>query len=189
MAQPAIDHATFEELQQTAGVEFVRELVDTFLAEAPLMLGEPPTARWPGGTPANSAAPRIRSNPTATRSVRWRWARWRAIWNCPASNPCLPPTPQQLAALRLEYARVAAALTELAQCVRREAPAGGCWWPTTTRSTDCSSHATSSCRGTAWRPASNGREALEMLRRDRFDLVAARHRNARNSMDSRCSSR
>ena len=38
MTQPAIDQATFEELQQTAGAEFVRELVDTFLAEAPLML-------------------------------------------------------------------------------------------------------------------------------------------------------
>src|SRR5260221_8937676 len=38
MAQPAIDPVAFEELQQTAGTEFVRELVDTFLTEAPLML-------------------------------------------------------------------------------------------------------------------------------------------------------
>ena len=38
MAQRAIDPITFEELQQTAGTEFVRELIDTFLMEAPLML-------------------------------------------------------------------------------------------------------------------------------------------------------
>ena len=36
----AIDPAVFEELQATAGAEFVRELIDTFLAEAPGMLGE-----------------------------------------------------------------------------------------------------------------------------------------------------
>jgi HPt (histidine-containing phosphotransfer) domain-containing protein len=34
----AIDPGTFAELQATAGADFVRELVDTFLAEAPPML-------------------------------------------------------------------------------------------------------------------------------------------------------
>jgi HPt (histidine-containing phosphotransfer) domain-containing protein len=38
MATPTIDAATFAELQATAGDEFVRELVDTFLEEAPPML-------------------------------------------------------------------------------------------------------------------------------------------------------
>ena len=38
MTQPTIDPATFAELQETAGAEFVHELVDTFFAEAPLML-------------------------------------------------------------------------------------------------------------------------------------------------------
>jgi HPt (histidine-containing phosphotransfer) domain-containing protein len=33
-----IDTATFAELQATAGAEFVRELIDTFLEEAPPML-------------------------------------------------------------------------------------------------------------------------------------------------------
>ncbi len=37
---PAIDSATFEALQQTTGADFVRELVDTFLQEAPAMLDE-----------------------------------------------------------------------------------------------------------------------------------------------------
>jgi HPt (histidine-containing phosphotransfer) domain-containing protein len=35
-----IDLATFEELKATAGADFVRELVDTFLVEAPAMLGD-----------------------------------------------------------------------------------------------------------------------------------------------------
>ena len=34
----AIDRTTFAELQATAGTDFVRELVDTFLEEAPPML-------------------------------------------------------------------------------------------------------------------------------------------------------
>ncbi len=37
MSETTIDRATFEALQQTAGAEFVGELVDTFLSEAPLM--------------------------------------------------------------------------------------------------------------------------------------------------------
>jgi HPt (histidine-containing phosphotransfer) domain-containing protein len=36
----SIDRATFEDLQKTAGAEFVTELVDTFLAEAPKMIEE-----------------------------------------------------------------------------------------------------------------------------------------------------
>ena len=36
----AIDLATFRQLQEAAGADFVRELVDTFLEEAPAMLGE-----------------------------------------------------------------------------------------------------------------------------------------------------
>jgi HPt (histidine-containing phosphotransfer) domain-containing protein len=39
MADVTIDRATFEDLKATAGAEFVGELVDTFLAEAPGMLG------------------------------------------------------------------------------------------------------------------------------------------------------
>lgn len=40
MSNAAIDHATFNELQATAGEEFVAELVETFLEEAPQMLAE-----------------------------------------------------------------------------------------------------------------------------------------------------
>jgi histidine phosphotransfer protein HptB len=40
MTQPTIDLATFKELQDTAGEDFVAELVGTFLQEAPGMLGD-----------------------------------------------------------------------------------------------------------------------------------------------------
>src|SRR5574337_7507 len=38
MTAPTIDRATFDELKETAGADFVVELVDTFLVEAPAML-------------------------------------------------------------------------------------------------------------------------------------------------------
>jgi HPt (histidine-containing phosphotransfer) domain-containing protein len=38
MSAPTIDRATFEALKETTGAEFVLELVDTFLQEAPVML-------------------------------------------------------------------------------------------------------------------------------------------------------
>ena len=40
MDAPAIDRAVFEELKATTGAEFVRDLVGTFLVEAPAMLDE-----------------------------------------------------------------------------------------------------------------------------------------------------
>ena len=40
MAAPIVDPATFAELQQTAGADFVVELVGTFFEEAPQMLAE-----------------------------------------------------------------------------------------------------------------------------------------------------
>jgi len=35
MTSAAIDRATFEELRMTTGADFVSELIDTFLVEAP----------------------------------------------------------------------------------------------------------------------------------------------------------
>jgi HPt (histidine-containing phosphotransfer) domain-containing protein len=40
MDSPAIDLVTFSELKETMGADFVSELVDTFLEEAPGMLAE-----------------------------------------------------------------------------------------------------------------------------------------------------
>ena len=48
MTPSPIDLPTFEDLQQTAGAEFVRELIDTFLAEAPAMLASLDQSRATG---------------------------------------------------------------------------------------------------------------------------------------------
>ena len=40
MSEGIIDRSVFEELKTTAGADFVHELVDTFLTEAPGMLAE-----------------------------------------------------------------------------------------------------------------------------------------------------
>jgi len=40
MTGPTIDRATFEALNESAGSDFVRELVETFLTEAPVMLDD-----------------------------------------------------------------------------------------------------------------------------------------------------
>jgi HPt (histidine-containing phosphotransfer) domain-containing protein len=40
MSAPTIDIATFRQLQEAAGADFVSELVDTFREEAPSMLAE-----------------------------------------------------------------------------------------------------------------------------------------------------
>lgn len=45
MTPPAIDLDRYTELQATAGADFVVELVDTFLQEAPMMLAELHAAR------------------------------------------------------------------------------------------------------------------------------------------------
>ena len=40
MTEPTLDPATFAELEAAAGAEFARELITTFLEEAPPMLAE-----------------------------------------------------------------------------------------------------------------------------------------------------
>ncbi len=59
MTDTIIDAATFAELQETAGAEFVAELVDTFASEAPQMLAEL-RARSRPGRPSAFAARRTR---------------------------------------------------------------------------------------------------------------------------------
>jgi HPt (histidine-containing phosphotransfer) domain-containing protein len=41
---PFIDRATFDELKQLSGEEFINELIDTFLDDAPKMMGDMKTA-------------------------------------------------------------------------------------------------------------------------------------------------
>jgi HPt (histidine-containing phosphotransfer) domain-containing protein len=112
MTQPAIDRATFEELQQTAGAEFVRELVDTFLAEAPLMLSSldrAQAARDAGEF--RRAAHSLKSNSFTFGAVALG-ALARDL-ELSGLQPLADVNTKPLAALRSEYARVATALAEL----------------------------------------------------------------------------
>jgi HPt (histidine-containing phosphotransfer) domain-containing protein len=60
---PAIDPTVFAELQATAGAEFVAELADTFLEEAPLMLSELRAAQAAGSAERfRRAAHSLKSN-------------------------------------------------------------------------------------------------------------------------------
>ena len=60
---PVIDRATFEELKDTAGADFVTELADTFLEEAPLMLAELRSAQAAGSADRfRRAAHSLKSN-------------------------------------------------------------------------------------------------------------------------------
>src|SRR6476646_4826607 len=63
MNENPIDLAVYSELQATTGVEFVAELVDTFLAEAPGMVAELRSARADGNAERfRRAAHSIKSN-------------------------------------------------------------------------------------------------------------------------------
>jgi HPt (histidine-containing phosphotransfer) domain-containing protein len=112
MTQPAIDRATFEELQQTAGAEFVRELVDTFLAEAPLMLStlDRALAACDAGE-FRRAAHSLKSN-SYTFGALALGALARDL-ELSGLDSVLAATAKPLEALRLEYARVTTALSEL----------------------------------------------------------------------------
>ena len=63
MNENPIDPAVYRELQATTGVEFVAELVDTFLEEAPGMLAELRSARADGNAEQfRRAAHSLKSN-------------------------------------------------------------------------------------------------------------------------------
>ena len=63
MTAPVIDAATFAELQDSAGADFVAELVGTFLEETPALLAELTQARQAGDADVfRRAAHSIKSN-------------------------------------------------------------------------------------------------------------------------------
>ena len=63
MSETLIDLPTFTALQEAAGAEFVVELVDTFLEEAPVMLAELRSAQTGGSADAfRRAAHSLKSN-------------------------------------------------------------------------------------------------------------------------------
>ncbi|MEJ8814250.1 Hpt domain-containing protein [Variovorax ureilyticus] len=110
MSEPIIDPATFAELQETAGADFVNELVQTFMEEAPAMLQELREALAAGNADDyRRAAHSLKSNSlTFGARTLGAMAREQELGGLPTDR-----SPAPLDALAEEYARVAAALTEL----------------------------------------------------------------------------
>ena len=115
MSAPAastIDRATFEALKATTGAEFVLELVDTFLQEAPAMLDE--LRRALAAQDADKfrrIAHSLKSN-SNTFGALTLGAMAREL-ELGGMAKVIDGGGGQLDALAQEYSRVAAALTEL----------------------------------------------------------------------------
>jgi HPt (histidine-containing phosphotransfer) domain-containing protein len=114
MTNPTIDAATFEELKATAGADFVRELVDTFLVEAPAMLTELRDAFEAGDAERfRRSAHSLKSNGNTFGALAFgAMARELELGGL---APVQQAQGAALAALAQEYQRVAQALTELAR--------------------------------------------------------------------------
>jgi HPt (histidine-containing phosphotransfer) domain-containing protein len=110
MSGTPIDAAAFAELQDSAGADFVRELVDTFLEEAPRMLDELRAAAAAGhGDVFRRAAHSLKSNANTFGALGLGGlARELELNGVPPGGG-----DGALQALADEYARVAARLREL----------------------------------------------------------------------------
>ncbi|MFM9981501.1 MAG: Hpt domain-containing protein [Burkholderiales bacterium] len=108
MTDPVIDLPTFTALQEAAGAEFVVELVDTFLQEAPVMLAELRSAQATGTADAfRRAAHSIKSNSHTFGATKLGdMAR-----DIELGGMITDPAP--IDALEAEYLRAAAALKDL----------------------------------------------------------------------------
>jgi len=112
MADAAIDRATFEELKATAGSDFVGELIETFLAEAPMMLDDLRHALSMNDADRfRRAAHSLKSN-SHTFGALALGAMAREL-ELGGLRPVHEADGAPLEALTLEYARVARSLTEL----------------------------------------------------------------------------
>jgi len=109
MAEPAIDAATFAELQAAAGTDFVRELVDTFFQEAPPMLAALRTALAAGQAETfRRTAHSLKSNASTFGALALA-TRARELEQGGVSVAL----PGQLDALDAEYAKAAGELKAL----------------------------------------------------------------------------
>ena len=112
MTAPAIDRATFEALEQTTGAEFVLELIDTFLQEAPSMLNDLRDAlAAKDADKFRRTAHSVKSN-SNTFGALALGAMARDL-ELGGMSKVVESGGQPLDALNQEYSRVAAALTEL----------------------------------------------------------------------------
>jgi HPt (histidine-containing phosphotransfer) domain-containing protein len=111
MTMPTIDPATFAALKETTGAEFVVELVDTFLQEAPVMLNDLRNAlAAQDAEKFRRAAHSLKSNANTFGALSFAaMARGLEISGLPTATA----GKQSLEALQQEYVHVAAALTAL----------------------------------------------------------------------------
>ena len=107
MTEPTLDPATFAELEAAAGADFARELIGTFLEEAPLMLAELRNTLATGNADAfRRAAHSLKSNSLTFGALALgALARELELKGLSDAAP--------LALIEQEYARAAAALTAL----------------------------------------------------------------------------
>jgi HPt (histidine-containing phosphotransfer) domain-containing protein len=112
MDEPVIDKTVYAELEDTAGAEFVAELVDTFLEEAPGMLAELRSARAEKHAERfRRAAHSLKSNGNTFGTLRLAaLARELELKGLDADAA---RDTAALAALEAEYARAASALKDL----------------------------------------------------------------------------
>ena len=165
-ADPIIDAATFAELQARAGADFVDELVDTFLEEAPQMLAELRAAQALGPAGAERfrrAAHSLKSNGLTFGATRARGegARRSSSAGCPVTSTvcdgarrrvrAAPPRPCRHCAMAEQGARLLVADDNKVNRLLLR------------RSLEIQGHRVS-C-------AENGRIALEMLRSEPYDLL------------------
>ncbi len=110
MTAPTIDAATFAGLQASAGADFVGELVDTFLEEAPVMMADLQRALAAGqAEPFRRAAHSLKSNANTFGALPLGLlARGLELGGIDAGK-----VPGALESLDQEYRRAAAALAEL----------------------------------------------------------------------------
>ena len=110
MSVATVDIATFSELQEAAGADFVKELVQTFLEEAPTMLQELRDALATGDADTfRRAAHSLKSNSLTFGALTLgAMAREHELGGLAAAE-----SSTALDALTQEYDRVAAALQEL----------------------------------------------------------------------------
>jgi len=112
MADSTIDPAIFRELQETAGVEFVVDLVDTFLEEAPVMLRSLRDALAARDAEKfRRVAHSLKSNGLTFGALGF--AAMARELELGGLDRAADANAQPVEALAGEYARVAAALTEL----------------------------------------------------------------------------
>ena len=112
MSAPTIDTATFRQLQENAGAEFVAELVQAFLEEAPKMMGDLRGAMAAGDAETfRRAAHSLKSNCNTFGATSL--AAISKELELAGLDRVLASGADPLAALTQEYARVAQALAEL----------------------------------------------------------------------------